>query len=511
MYQVGRFLRICANREGGSGLLMGLLRWRWHLAATVGLLLVLAVSAAGGVVPRRTNLRAAADGAGSSADAALVGGDQGSVAGQTGAAAGPGQAAEASGTAAAGRAAGLSRGLSGAPAGPKVTYDDGADDNQVVIGGSTFTSGPAAVYGQQIAVGFAAGVNYVNDHGGINGRRLVAKIYDDGADPAKQLANTKRLVEVDHAFALTMSYAPVAGAYVAQKGIPVFHLGQFNEEFTNPWWFPLGGPQKTAAMQLAHFGSRTLGAKKVAIFYLDAGANNFSGAFARDVSRYWKAYGVDASTLVPFAPDQTSCSNAISTARNAGVDFVDFEIDAGHVIQCGVEAQIQGWKPAKSWGGYLIGVPVIHEALGDYSLGMYAFDAFGANYDNPDYNAYIKKVSSSTDAYSSTTISYFIAALLARDSMDKLGATFTRAHLREVLNTFKAWRPGLTSDANQPDWTWTPTCHVALHGGYVIEVKKQPNGSLRWDQITPQLQTTPLPPGEGPPPDLASCPIFAPG
>jgi len=395
--------------------------------------------------------------------------------------------------------------------GPKVTYDDGADDNQVVIGGSTFTSGPAAVYGQQIAVGFAAGVQYVNDHGGINGRRLVAKIYDDGADVAKHLANTKRLVEVDHAFALTMTYAPVVGQYVAQKGIPVFHLGQFNEEFTNPWYFPLGGPQKTSAMALAWFGARTLHTKKVAIFYIDAGANNFSSAFARDVARYWKEYGVDASTLVPFAPDQTSCSNAISTARSAGVDFIDFELDAGHVIQCGVEAQIQGWKPEKSWGGYLIGVPIIHEALGDYSIGMYAFDAFGADYDNPDYNAYVKKVSSGTDAYSSTTIAYYVAALLARDSMNKLGTTFTRAHLRDVLNTFSGWRPGMTNDPNQPSWTWTPTCHLAIRGGYVIEVKKQPDGSLRWDQITPQNQKAPLPPGEPVPSDFAACQYFFPG
>jgi ABC-type branched-subunit amino acid transport system substrate-binding protein len=489
---------------------MGLLRWRWHLAAAVALLLVLAVSAAGGVSPRPVGVRTAAGGGDQSG--VLAGGSQDQAGGTSAAGAtGPGGPGAAAGGAAHGAGTGPGRALAGVAPGQKVTYDDGADDNQVVVGGSTFTSGPAAVYGQQIAVGFAAGVQYVNDHGGINGRRLVAKIYDDGADPAKQLANTKRIVEIDHAFALTMSYAPVAGQYVAQKGIPVFHLGQFNEEFTNPWWFPLGGPQKTSAMSLAQFGARTLGAKKVAVFYLDAGANNFSGAFAREVSRYWKEYGVDASTLVPFAPDQTSCSNAISTARNANVDFVEFEIDAGHVIQCGVEAQIQGWKPSKSWGGYLIGVPIIHEALGDYSIGMYAFDAFGANYDNPDYNAYIKKVSSGTDTYSSTTISYFIAALLARDSMSKLGTTFTRAHLRDILNGFAGWRPGMTADPNQPSWTWTPTCHVALKGGYVIEIKKQPNGSLRWDQITPQFSKVPLPPGEPPPPDLASCPIFAPG
>jgi len=492
---------------------MGLLRWRWHVAAAVALLLVLAVSAAGGSVPHRLSARSASDGGDVGESALAAPGDGGGATPGAGAASGSaaGNAAGTGSTGPAGGRVGSGHALAGVAPGQKITYDDGADDNQVVVGGSTFTSGPAAVYGQQIAVGFAAGVQYVNDHGGINGRRLVAKIYDDGADPAKQLANTKRLVEVDHAFALTMSYAPIAGQYVAQKGIPVFHLGQFNEEFTNPWWFPLGGPQKTSAMALAWFGARKLGAKKTAIFYIDAGANNFSSAFAKDVARYWTRYGVDATTLVPFAPDQTSCSSAISTARNANVDFIDFELDAGHVIQCGVEAQIQGWKPSKSWGGYLIGVPVIHEALGDYSIDMVAFDAFGADYANPDYNAYIKKVSSGTNPYSSTTISYYVAALLARDSMSKLGTQFTRAHLRDVLNTFSGWRPGMTNDANQPSWTWTPTCHVALKGGYVIEVKKQPNGSLKWEQITPQMSTVPLPPGEPPPADLASCPMFSPG
>ena len=86
-----------------------------------------------------------------------------------------------------------------------------------------------------------------------------------------------------------------------------------------------------------------------------------------------------------------------------------------------------------------------------------------------------------------------------------------RAHLRDVLNTFSGWRPGMTNDPDQPFWTWTPTCHVALQGGYVIEIKKQPNGSLRWDQITPQFQKVPLPPGEPVPSDFASCPMFFPG
>jgi ABC-type branched-subunit amino acid transport system substrate-binding protein len=478
--------------------------WRLHLAAACALMLVLGVAAVGGAdrddVAQALAQQAAQDDAdpGDAGTASSSGIPldqlQTSAAGATaaGPAAGPRRAA-ATGTGSA------RRGI----------YDTGVTDTEIKVGGSTFTSGPAAVYGEQIAVGFAAGVNYVNEHGGINGRRVVLKIYDDGADPAKQLANTKRLVEVDKVFALTMSYAVIAGDYVSSKGIPVFHLGQNNDEFTNPWWFPVGGPQRTASYELSHFGTKQLGVKSVGIFYLDAGGGNYTKDYANEVKSDWEAYGVDVPVLASFAPDQTSCSDAIGAARDAGVEFIDFEIDASKVINCGVEAQIQGYKPSKGWGGYLIGVPVIHEALGDFSIGMYAFDAFGANYDVPAYKDAVKRVSSKTESYSSVTASYFISALLMRDSIARLGDNITRVRLKDTLNSFTNWTPGLTTDPNQPSWTFREDCHIALSGAYVIQIQKDQGGKLKWTQIYPgpkqQYTTVFLPPGKSPPPEFAGC------
>lgn len=393
------------------------------------------------------------------------------------------------------------------PGAKQKIYDQGVTDTEIKIGGSTFTSGPAAVYGEQIAVGFAAGVNYVNNHGGVNGRKISLKIYDDGADPAKQLANTKRLVEIDKVFALSMVYADIGGQYVAEKKIPVFHLGQQEAEFTNPYWFPVGGPQRLASYELANFGAKKLGVKKVAILYLDAGAANYSKAYAESVAKDWQAYGVATPVLAPFSAGQTSCSDAISNAKSAGVDFIDFEVDASTVINCGVEAQLQQYKPPKGWGGYLIGVPVIHQALGNFSEGMYAFDAFGALYDNAEYVKTVHAISPKTETYSSVTMSYFISAILMRDALVKLGDNITRERLRDVLNTFTNWQPGLTSDPNQPKWTWTPTCHTALRGGYAIQIQKK-GDELKWTQIEGQRQAVPVPPGANPPAIYSGCDIF---
>jgi ABC-type branched-subunit amino acid transport system substrate-binding protein len=484
----------------------GLSRWRLHLAALCALMLVMGVAAVGGadrddVAQALAQERAEEDqatGEGETASSSGIplsqlqaGQDGGVTAGAT---------SRSGGTAGAATGGGTTR---------KGTYDQGVTDTEIRVGGSTFTSGPAAVYGEQIAVGFAAGVNYVNEHGGINGRRVVLKIYDDGGDPAKQYANTKRLVEVDKVFALAMSYAAIAGGYVAEQGIPVFHLGQNNDEFTNPWWFPVGGPQRTASYMLSYYGAKVLDVKSVAVFYLDAGGGNYTKDYAAQVKGDWEAYGVDVPVVASFAPDQTSCSDAISQARDAGVEFIDFEIDASKVINCGVEAQIQGYKPGKGWGGYLIGVPVIHEALGDFSIGMYAFDAFGANYDVAGYKEAVKKVSAKTESYSSVTASYFISALLMRDSIGKLGDHITRVRLRDTLNTFTNWTPGLTTDPNQPSWTFRPNCHIALSGAYVIQIQKHAGNELKWTQIYPgpksQFTEIPLPPGKNPPPEFAGC------
>ena len=484
---------------------LGRVPCRAQIGAVAALCLVLAVAAAGATVPDRTKLRTSAGdtlagrGGGPSASATGPGG--------TGAASIAGGASpSALGAATGGGAAGGGRARAGSAGGRSARqYEQGVTDTSIRVGGSTFTSGPAAVYGEQIAVGFAAGVRYINDHGGINGRRVDLVLYDDGGDPAKQYTNTKRLVEVDKVFAMSMVYAPIAGEYLAKQGIPVFTEGQFDEEFTNPWWFSLGGPQRFAGMSTAWFGAKKLGVKKVAIFYLDAGVNNFSRQYAETAARDWVAYGTEKPLLVPFSIDQTSCSDAIGQARSAGVEFINFELDAAHVIKCVVEAQLQSYKPPKSWGGYLIGVPVVHEALGDYSIGMYAFDAFGANYDVPAYKDTVRKVSSQTESYSSVTAAFFIAALLMRDGIASLGDNITRVGLRDALNRLDHWTPGLTTSPNQPNWTWSPQCHVALHGGYVIQVQKH-NGELRWEQFTPQFENTPLPPGVDPPTKYASCP-----
>ncbi|HEV2032977.1 MAG TPA: ABC transporter substrate-binding protein [Candidatus Dormibacteraeota bacterium] len=84
---------------------------------------------------------------------------------------------------------------------PVVATDVGITATTILIGNTNALSGPAAAYGT-ISNASAAYYNYINNQGGINGRRITYKILDDVYNPANTVTLTKQLVEQDQVFAI---------------------------------------------------------------------------------------------------------------------------------------------------------------------------------------------------------------------------------------------------------------------------------------------------------------------
>ena len=80
-------------------------------------------------------------------------------------------------------------------------YDTGATDTEIKIGQTIPLSGPASAYGS-IGKVQAAYIRMINEQGGVNGRKINFKYYDDGYNPANTVQITHKFVEQDHAFAL---------------------------------------------------------------------------------------------------------------------------------------------------------------------------------------------------------------------------------------------------------------------------------------------------------------------
>jgi ABC-type branched-subunit amino acid transport system substrate-binding protein len=73
--------------------------------------------------------------------------------------------------------------------------EPGVFDDRIVFGQSAAFDGPAAALGLGMRDGILAAFNEANGAGGVNGRRLELVSYDDGYEPEKAIANTKRLIE----------------------------------------------------------------------------------------------------------------------------------------------------------------------------------------------------------------------------------------------------------------------------------------------------------------------------
>ena len=67
----------------------------------------------------------------------------------------------------------------------------GVTDTEVVVGVTTPLSGPAALWGVTGA-GMKAWADYVNDQGGVNGRKIKVVLKDDGYNPTPRSGQPSR-------------------------------------------------------------------------------------------------------------------------------------------------------------------------------------------------------------------------------------------------------------------------------------------------------------------------------
>ena len=88
-----------------------------------------------------------------------------------------------------------------AGAGAQPAADPGVTATSVLLGGTVPLTGEAAAFGT-VGAGAKAYFDYVNTKGGVHGRKIEYRFYDDAYNPAQTVQLTRRLVEQDKVFAV---------------------------------------------------------------------------------------------------------------------------------------------------------------------------------------------------------------------------------------------------------------------------------------------------------------------
>lgn len=253
----------------------------------------------------------------------------------------------------------------------------------VVFGQSAAMTGPAQDLGQEMRQGATVWFDHINAQGGVHGRKIELRTLDDGYDPARAEANTRRFI-ADGVFAL-FGYVGTPTSLAAkplftEAGLPFIAPLSGAEALRDPpspLIFNVRASYFDEAEKLVEFFTST-GQKRIAVFYQNdsygtAGLDGVMKALQRrnlalaakaSVERNSTDVSAALRALLPTWPDviiqiaaYPSCAAFIKAARQAGstvqfanVSFVSSRALAaalGPQYQSGiVVSQVVPWKGA---------------------------------------------------------------------------------------------------------------------------------------------------------------------
>jgi len=192
--------------------------------------------------------------------------------------------------------------------------------------------GPTGGLGIELYRGANAYLEYINNNGGIKGRKVIIKAYDDGYNPIPTIKNTMRLIEEDDVFAL-FNYI---GTPTVTRILPILKASENKNIYL---FFPFTGalPHRKPPYDEYVFNLRTtyeaetgglvenflkVGIKKIGIFYqIDAyGRSGWDG-----MRKTFKKHGLQIAKEVTYRRGAKYTDNfekQIKILKSAGAEAI---------------------------------------------------------------------------------------------------------------------------------------------------------------------------------------------
>ncbi len=212
---------------------------------------------------------------------------------------------------------------------PAQAADPGVTSNKIIIGTTTPLTGPAAPGYKDIPVAAKAYFDYVNKNGGILGRKIDLRVFDDQYNPALTKKGTSQLILRDKIFAMYGALGTPTHSAVIQdlnrRGIPDIFVNTGGASFDNPRKYPTTFPYfpsyivESKVMGYYMENDPALKDKTKCLFYQD-------GEFGDNAKVGFKAAGTTfKETANYFSGQQVAPFTAqITKLRSAGCELVVF-------------------------------------------------------------------------------------------------------------------------------------------------------------------------------------------
>jgi branched-chain amino acid transport system substrate-binding protein len=244
----------------------------------------------------------------------------------------------------------------------------GITDHEILIGSCSSLEGSLGGLGKATTGGAKMYLDYINDQGGVYGRKLKLETHDDSYDPVKAIECFKCL-QKDKVFA----GAFFVGAPPATKYVPMAEAAKFpivglftGVPFLQDPFCPhiisiRTGYKEEAGLQVQHL-VKDLGIRKIGVIYQDdaCGVATLNGA--KD------ALAKLGSTIVAqgsFQRGSLDVADAVKTMRDAGAEAVIMDGGYSSIVQVIKNSHAQKYKPLFVCVSFIAAEPFIKEAGAD--------------------------------------------------------------------------------------------------------------------------------------------------
>jgi branched-chain amino acid transport system substrate-binding protein len=234
-------------------------------------------------------------------------------------------------------------------AGAATTGDPGITAKTILIGGTVPLSGEASAFGS-VGPGAKAYFDYVNSKGGVNGRRIEYRYYDDGYDPVQTVQLTRKLVEQDKVFAIFNSVGTANNAaiqpYLNQRRVPQLFVGDGAQASSQPAKYPWTiGFLQSYVGEGAVYGRHLAAARKAAKIGVLYEKTPLGSDMTRGLERAIRGKGPKIVARQSYELTDTDVSSQVAQLKSSGADTLMLFATPKFAIQGFASAHRLGWKP----------------------------------------------------------------------------------------------------------------------------------------------------------------------
>lgn len=313
----------------------------------------------------------------------------------------------------------------------------GVTSDSILIGQSTALSGPAQELGKEMKAGAEAYFDAVNKAGGVNGRKIKLISLDDGYEPDRAAANTKKLINESGVLAL-FGYV---GTPTSNASLPIFTEAKvpFVGAFTgaqslrdpfNRYIFNVRASYFDETEQIVlHLVQQ--GIKRIAVFYQN---DAYGKAGLAGVERALKSRNLEIAATATVERNTVDVAAAVGKLAKSKTEAIVL-ISAYKSCAAFIKEMRKAGGLQQMWNVSFVGSKALSNELGEEGRGVQISQVVPFPWLDsiPVVREYQKRIGEK-EKYSFTSLEGYIAAKVLVEGLKRAGKNPSRESLVDAMS-----------------------------------------------------------------------------